>query len=494
MSKVVIILPNQLFKINDLITKHSKDQIYIVEHPLYFSAYAYHKLKLILHRATMKMYYDYLKDHYEVSQIFYVDLKNYKDFFKKLENKFADILMYDPTDHTIYAEFKELGIKYVDSKLFITPISNIKQYYIDHDKKFDIDEFYVWQRNRLKLMVDEKGKPWGGQWIFNEEKKGFPQDFNIDVKIVKNKSLYVEEAIKYVQTHFSYHVGDVRYYLPVTHKQAEAFFDQFLTQRFRLFAQFQEAVNPEISVGTHSLISPLINIGLLTPEYIVTAAIDYYKANPKEVSLIALEAFIRQIIGWREYARMVYILEPVKLSEVNYFNHTRIISNSWYTADTGMIPIDDILKKFLRIGYCHHIERLIFIGNMFFMLRIDPKEVFNYFMMFIDAYPWVMEANVFGYSQHSSGKLMTRKPFFSPASYILKISPYGKRQDSSSRKVCKKDWWEVWDALYYGFVYDNKEELRRNHATSKAVAVLESKSKEEIKELLCLVEEYMNSY
>lgn len=494
MSKVIIVLPNQLFKVNDLVAKRTKDQIFVVEHPIYFSAYAYHKLKLILHRSTMKMYVDHLKDVYEAQNVNYVDLRQYKEFIDKLRKQSAEITMYDPTDHTIYAEFKELGIKYRDSPLFITPIADVRQYYADHDRKFDIEEFYVFQRNRLKLMVDEKGKPWGGSYMFEEERKPFPNDFNVDVKIVKNKSPYVEEAVKYVQTHFSYHVGETKFYLPVNHKQAESFFDQFLAQRLRLFSQYQEAVDPEISVGAHSLISPLINIGLITPQYIVNTAVEYYVSNPKEVSLQCLENFVRQIIGWREYARMVYILEPVKLSEVNYFNHTRKISNGWYTADTGMPPIDDMLKKFLRLGYCHHIERLMYIGNALLMLRIDPKEVFNYFMMFIDAYPWVMEANVFGYSQHSSGKLMTRKPFFSPSSWLLKTSPYAKRQDSSSRKVCRKDWWEIWDALYYSFISDNKEDLRKNHATARAVSILDSKSPEEVKEIMCLVEEYMNNY
>ena len=129
------------------------------------------------------------------------------------------------------------------------------------------------------------------------------------------------------------------------------------------------------------------------------------------------------------------------------------------------------------------------------MLRTDPKEVYNFFMMFIDAYPWVMEANVFGYSQHSSGKLMTRKPFFAPASFLLKMSPYAKQQDSSSHsKVCRREWWEIWDALYYSFISDNKEELRRNHATARAVAILDGKKPEEVKTLQCLGEEYMNDY
>lgn len=494
MSRIIIIFPNQLFKINDLITKRSKDQVFIVEHPLYFSAYAYHKLKLILHRATMKMYFDLIKDSYEIKNITYVELRDYKDFFDKLKKQSSEILMHDPTDHTIYAEYKELGIKYRETQLFITPMSEVRQYYADHDRKFHIKDFYIWQRQRLKILMDEKGKPWGGEWMFKVEKKEYPQGFSIDYKIVKNKNPYVEEAIKYVQNNFSYHIGDTKFYLPITHKQAESMFDQFLTQRFRLFTQYQEAVDPDIQVGTHSMISPLLNIGLLTPQYVVKTVLEFFKNNSKDVSIQTMEAYIRQIIGWREYARMVYILEPVKLAEVNYYNHSRKISNCWYTADTGILPLDNILKKFIQIGYCHHIERLMYIGNILFMLRTDPKEVFNYFMMFIDAYPWVMEANVFGYSQHSSGRLMTRKPFFSPTSFILKLSLYGKRQDSSSQKVCKRDWWEIWDALYYNFIIEHKEELKKNHSTAKAVSVLETKSDLEIKEIVRMGEEYMNNY
>lgn len=495
MKKIFVVFPHQLFKSPDIIPKRTKDQIYLVEHPLYFSVFPYHKLKLILHRATMKMYFDYLKDLHEASNVMYIDCKDYKSFFDKLKREGTEIAMYDPVDHSIYAEYREFGIKFKDSPMFFCTNQDIKDYYANSNKKFHQTDFYKWQRTRLKLMVDEKGKPWGKQWTFDEEnRKPFPKDFSIDVEIQKNESPYVAEATEYVEKHFSLNIGSTHFYLPINYKEAEEFLEDFLLHRFKLFGPYQDAVDPSILIGAHSLLSPLINIGLLTPSHVIHRAIDFYSANTNKIPIQSLEGFVRQVVGWREYVRMVYILEPVKLSEVNHYNHTRKISKAWYTGETGMPPIDSIIKKFIKIGYSHHIERLMYLGNLMYLMRMDPKEVYSYFMMFIDAYPWVMEANVFGMSQQSSGQLMMRKPYFSSSNYIVKMSSFGKKKDSGYKKVCKKDWWEVWDALYYSFIHDNRKELKTNYATARQVIHLDNKSEKEVKELLRLAEEYMNSY
>lgn len=494
MPKIIVVLPTQLFKNPELIPKRSKDTVYIVEHPLYFSSYPYHKLKLIMHRATMKAYFDYVKDALCVSNVSYVDHKDYKDFAANLRRQGGEVVMYDPVDHTIYAEFHDLSVKYADSPMFYCSRDSVYEYYAKH-KRFNWSEFYTWQRTRQGIMVDEKGKPWGGEWAYeNETRKPFPKDLAVDLKIVKNQSPYVSKAVDYVETCFAYNIGSTKYYLPVNFKEAEEFFESFLTHRFKLFQPHQDAVDPDVLVGSHSLLSPILNIGLLTPRYVVGRAVEYYKDNSKGVSLQALEGFVRQVVGWREYVRMVYVLEPIKLSEVNYYSHTRKLSNGWYVGDTGIPPIDAIIKKFVKIGYAHHNERLMYLGNMLFLLRTDPKEVYNYFMMFIDAYPWVMESNVFGLSQQSSGKLMMRKPYLSASNVVLTMSSYGEVKDSSSRKVCKKDWWEIWDALYFTFVNDNKVALKGIMDAARQEGDLEQKGEDELKEMRRLAEEFMDNY
>lgn len=495
MKKVVIVLPNQLFKKTEILSKRTKDRVFVVEHPLYFSMHPYHKLKLILHRATMKMYHDYLKDEYEVQDITYVDCREYNSFMENLRKHRSAISMYDPVDHTIYKEFSELEVKYHTSPMFYCSRTDIEAYYSKSRNKFYQTDFYKWQRTRLGLMVDDKGNPWGGQWTFDEDnRKPFPKDFCLDAELAKNRSPYAEAAVSYVEKNFGYNIGSTDFYLPVNYKEAELFLEDFLANRFRLFGPYQDAVSPEISIGAHSLLSPLLNIGLLTPRQVVDRTLEFYHANKQQIPLQSLEGFVRQIVGWREYIRMVYMLEPIKLSESNYYNHSKKLSNAWYTGETGIPPVDDIIKKFVKLGYAHHIERLMYLGNLMFLLRTDPKEVYSYFMMFIDAYPWVMEANVFGMSQHASGQLMMRKPYFSASNYVAKMSSYRKKKNSSSGKVCGREWWEIWDALYYSFIYDNSQELKKNYATARQVVHLNNKSQAEVKRLCELAEEYMNKY
>lgn len=494
MPKIIVVLPNQLFKDSEIILKRSQDVVYIVEHPLFFSSYPYHKLKLILHRSTMKMYFDYLKDTLSVPNVNYVDHKDYKDFVNKIRKQNCEVVMFDPVDHTIYNEFKDLNVKYADNPMFFCSREHILEYYTKH-KKFNWSEFYSWQRVRFGIMIDEKGKPWGGSFVFEDEgAKQFPNGASIDLKILKNTNQYVPKAVDYVETYFSYNIGSIKYYLPVSFKEAEDFFEAFLTHRFNSFHSHQDVVDPEILVGAHSLLSPILNVGLLTPRYVVNRIIEYFKQNEKDIPMQSLEGFVRQIVGWREYIRMVYIIEPIKLSEVNHYGHTRKISNGWYTGDTGIPPIDTIIKKFAKIGYAHHNERLMFLGNMLFLLRTDPKEVYNYFMMFIDAYPWVMESNVFGLSQQSSGRLMMRKPYISASNVVLAMSSHGETKDSSSRKVCRKDWWEVWDALYYTFICDNKLKLKDTVGTTRNIENLEEESEDELKEMRILAEKFMDNY
>ena len=148
----------------------------------------------------------------------------------------------------------------------------------------------------------------------------------------------------------------------------------------------------------HSVLTPMMNIGLITPDVVIDKALAYAKLH--QVPLNSVEGFIRQIVGWREFIRGMYQSRGVYQRTHNFWAFKRSIPPSFYNGTTGIKPVDDAIKKVLHTGYCHHIERLMILGNIMVLCEFDPDHVYRWFMeLFIDAYDWVMVPNVYGMSQ-----------------------------------------------------------------------------------------------
>ena len=196
----------------------------------------------------------------------------------------------------------------------------------------------------------------------------------------------------------------------------------------------------------HSVLSPLINVGLINPRDLIKKILSFYYEN--NIPINSTEGFIRQIIGWREFIRGVYISKGTEERNKNFWNFKRKIPKSFYDGTTGIEPVDDTIKKINESGYANHIERLMIIGNFMLLCEFDPDEVYKWFMeLFIDSYDWVMVPNVYGMSQFADGGLMSTKPYISGSSYVLKMSNYKKG-----------DWCPIWDSLFWNFI-DKKRDF-----------------------------------
>ena len=254
------------------------------------------------------------------------------------------------------------------------------------------------------------------------------------------------EAIEYVQQHFGKNYGTInnKPLFAINFKDTEDWLTEFLQQRFEKFGIYEDAIVANEPVLHHSILSPMLNIGLINPHQIIDQAIAYAQKN--NIPLNSLEGFVRQIMGWREFIRIVYELEGSKQRTKNYWKFTRKIPKSFWTGTTGIAPIDITIKKVLATGYCHHIERLMVLGNFMQLCEFDPNEVYNWFMeMFIDAYDWVMVPNVYGMTQFADGGLMTTKPYISGSNYLMKMSDYEKG-----------DWQEIWDGLFWRYMHEHR--------------------------------------
>jgi deoxyribodipyrimidine photolyase-related protein len=222
----------------------------------------------------------------------------------------------------------------------------------------------------------------------------------------------------------------------------------------------------------HSLLTPMMNIGLITPEEVLEKALEYGKA--KKVPLNSLEGFVRQILGWREFIRGIYRNYSQQQEETNFFGHHRKLTDAWYTGDTGLPPLDIAIRRAKRVGYNHHIERLMVISNTMLLCRVDPKEAHRWFMeMYVDSAEWVMGPNVYGMGQFSDGGIFATKPYICGSNYWLKMSDYPKG-----------DWQDGIDGLYWAFIDRNRAYFAKNPRMATMVRMHDQMPSAKAKRLL----------
>lgn len=324
--------------------------------------------------------------------------------------------------------------------------------FLDTRKKYFHADFYIWQRKQTKILLDKAQQPIGGKWSFDDEnQKKIPKGTAIPRVSAARENLFLTEALPYVKQYFNHHPGSTEgFCYPVTHADARQWLQDFLQVRLDAFGAYEDAMIAGESYLFHSVLTPALNIGLLTPQEIISATLDYAKRHA--VPLNSLEGFIRQLIGWREFIHLVYRREGRRQRTTNYWNFTRKIPASFYTGTTGIGPIDTVIRRILATGYCHHIERLMVLGNFFLLCEFDPDEVYRWFMeMFIDSYDWVMVPNVYGMSQFADGGMMTTKPYISGSNYLLKMGDWQKGP-----------WQATWDGLFWRFMHLHRDFFASN--------------------------------
>ena len=473
-NKIIIIFPVHLFKNNDLLNDQDKSiKKYIIEDPIYFTKYNTHKLKLILHRASMKKY----ADKYKLNYIEY----NKADTFYK--NNKCDILCYDPVDHDLLHKLKKHSkVELYETPEFITTYEDLESFNNEYkNKRFIHDsQFYRWQRNRLNILNNSKLS------LDHENRKPFIKNQQDIFEPDNNKNKYVIEATKYVEKYFPKNFGSSEnFFYPIDHEEAHEWLNNFIKKRFKLFGDYEDAIGKNVKFGFHSVLSPILNIGLLTDQDVL----DKILPLQHKIPLNSFEGFIRQIIGWKSTMRYFYEFYYDKQFGMNKLNHKHKLTYHFWEGKTQIPIIDDTIKKLHNTGYLHHIERLMVMGNFMLLCEIDPNEVYKWFMLTIDAYQWVMVPNIFGMSQYADGGLLMTRPYISSSNYILKMSDY--REDKETKILNKYTWCEIWDSLYYRFIFKNREMLKKIYATARNVSHWDKKTKKEQDTLLGVADEYI---
>ena len=322
-------------------------------------------------------------------------------------------------------------------------------------KRFLMNNFYIWQRKRLWILVTNNEPTWWQRSYDDQNRKKLPSKYIAPEISFPSHTQHTCDVVQLVQSEFGDHVwvaSDA--WLPTTRTDALSWLDQFFKKRFALFWPYEDAFEAWEVFLHHGVLSALLNIWLLVPQEIISQALTY------DVSISTLEWFVRQIIWRREFVRGMY---HDRERWQNYRNTTWSLTQARYDGTTGIVPLDDAIKKAIRRWYSNHIERLMVIWNCMLLAGINPKQVHQWYMeMYIDSADRVMDPNVYGMSQMSDGPIFATKPYICWSNYLLKMSHYkpGDRCD-------------VMDGLYWRFIDKHREFFVSNPRMSMMIAMLD---------------------
>ncbi|MFM7056945.1 MAG: cryptochrome/photolyase family protein [Planctomycetota bacterium] len=466
--QAALIYPHQLFPNHPALAGSAA--VFLVEDPLLFSHYRFHRCKLMLHRASMEVHADSLRRQGRHVQLIEAhSLPGGRGIGELLrQHAVTRVQCVDLCDDWMTQRLQAsldavaIPLQILSDPHFLTPPAAFDRLNAS-GKKWFFTDFYIDQRKRLGILLDDAGKPVGGKWSFDpENRKKLPREIRIppawqphatDSTAERNA---VQSASAWAAQQFPGAPGHARdFNFPVSRPQALDALHTFLDQRLADFGLYEDAIHSDHVVLFHSLLTPPLNIGLLSPEEVVAAALQC----SDHVPLNSLEGFIRQVIGWREYIRGVYLHFGRQQRCRNFWGWQHRLPAAFYDGTTGIEPVDLVIHRVVKHAWCHHIERLMILGNFMLLCELHPDDVYRWFMeLFIDAYDWVMVPNVYGMSQYADGGLITTKPYISGSAYVLRMSNFRRGP-----------WCDIWDALYWRFVDRHRDFFASNPRMSMMV-------------------------
>lgn len=478
-------LPKSLFLLQgnhlfppSYLKSHKKDLFLMLEDREQMTTCKYHKHKLVFCLSAMRHYAHELR-HYDFNLLYFelYDAKTmpHEKLLQKVltEGKIKKIITFEIEDHRIESRLQafcqrygyELEVK--PSPQFLLSREDFKNYLEQHGRP-SVKKFYEIQRQRLNILMDPSGAPLGGRFSFADEerlrwskKNGAPK---FPVSVREELDLKV---IHLVEKEFPDHHGDAHtFWYPTGRAAAQEALEDFCKYRLAEFGPYDDTICPSEDFLFHSVLSPLLNVGLLLPKDVLNTVIQYAKNQP--VSLNSLESFTKKVLGYREFARGIYRNFNEFQEQSNFWQHHRLPTANWYTGQTGVLPLDDAIKKALRLSYNHLTERLKIICNMMNLSEISPPEVYRWFNeMQMDSAAWALGPNVYGLGLQSDGGIFTSKLHIYGTDHWFKISSYSKA-----------DWALEVDGLYWRFIEKHKDYLVKNPRLSVMPQNLEKMSAE----------------
>jgi deoxyribodipyrimidine photolyase-related protein len=363
----------------------------------------------------------------------------------------------------------------------------------------DRDAFRRWARGRRQLVMEffyrdmrrrfgvlmDGDQPVGGAWNFDKDNRG---SFGragpgaVPPRARFEPDEITREVLAEVASRFADHPGSLESFAwPVTASEARAALADFVTQRLPLFGRYQDAMWQGEPWLYHAGLAAALNLKLLDPREAVAAAVAAWEAG--HAPLAAVEGFVRQVLGWREFIRGIYWLHMPDYAGLNHFGHDRPLPAFFWNGETDLNCLRQSLGDTLANGYAHHIQRLMVIGNFALLAGLDPKAVCDWFLaVYVDAVEWVELPNTLGMALHADGGIVGSKPYAASGAYIKRMSNYcaGCRYDPGSRsgsRACP------FNLLYWDFLARHREALAGNPRMALALKNLERIGDDELEAL-----------
>ena len=468
--KAALVLATQQFEDHPAYAADDVDEIFFVESAARFAKLPYHRHKIVLLLSAMRHTVARLEG--EGRTVAHVVLGDEMSFARGLallltERKITELTWMSATDRGVDDRIARICARHgvetdvVPDGLFLTPAHEVDEWFGAHPTPL-MEDFYHWQRRRTGILMDG-GRPAGRRWNFDADNRQPLPKRGVGIPPLPRppRDEITAGVIAEVDERFAGHPGTaVDFWLPVTPEQSRAWLDAFVAERLHDFGRYEDAMAADEPFLFHAVVSPMLNIGLLTVDEVVAAA------TRTDAPLASVEGFVRQVIGWREYMRGMYRTHP-ELERVNALHLDRPVDDYWYSGDRVPsdlpVPVRTVLDRVHRWGYAHHIERLMVLGNWFLLQGYAPHEVNRWFLaLFVDAYDWVMVPNVMGMSQFADGGLVATKPYVSGGAYLQKMGSWWPSAQEA------KD--SAFTDAYWAFLERHEDVLAGNRRLALALA------------------------
>jgi deoxyribodipyrimidine photolyase-related protein len=479
-KNITLILGDQLYK-NHPAFELETDYV-MIESKDFNTDFKYHKARINHCFVVMREYIDYLHSldksvHYYWLEMQY-SIEMMIERLVSIEYKYTDMYISEIDDKHFrcllidVCNSKGMILHILPSPKFLTTNQNWLDYKARYPKSLKMNDFYIMQRKRLGVFVDDLGNSSLGKWSLDDEnRKKIPKTQIVDNRPKAYKSNHEEEVKKVINKYFAANPCEITpLYFPINHTQAWELLEEFGAKYFENFGIYEDAMTARDPFLFHSTISPLLNNGLLTPQEVVD-----WTLKQTQIPDNSREGFIRQIIGWREWVNCLYwnVYEE-DLTKYNFFENKKPLpSYFWDKVELEKIrynsPLYSALISVFDYAYCHHIERLMVISNWMTLNEYDPMECYKWFMsMFIDSYEWVMVANVFGMGLYADGGIFATKPYVAGGNYLKKMSDYPSGKGDL-------DWEKLWTDKFWYFVLKHEKVFAKNPRMSMLISTKKRK-------------------
>jgi deoxyribodipyrimidine photolyase-related protein len=469
---LTLVLADQLFEAHPAFT--TLTDFVMLESKAECGRLPYHKFKLAYLLTCMREYADYLTR--QNRKLYYFDLERDLEFEQalsglKLKHGYT-VLQVCQVNNKYFQRYLEktaaklgLDLVWLSNPMFLTSSSEFKTYLRNKPQKRNLmGDFYIWQRKRLKILVDENNQPIGQTWSFDQQnRQKLPAKTTLPENNLEYSSSHFQKVKQLVQKYFASHPGQLpeNSWLPINHAQAENHLKRFLEDRLAFFGDYEDALSDRDFLLFHSALSSSLNYGLLTPAQVLDKLNEHtgglifgggkFENNQK---LNSLEGFVRQVIGWREWVKGMYDnFYDEKFLDHNFFQNQENLPRWFFDynlppAAQANTPLKLVLEKVDKYAYCHHIERLMVLSNWMTLNEYHPKQCYEWFAsQFVDAFEWVMVPNVMGMGLFADGGIYATKPYISGGNYLRKMSDY---RDF-------KIWEPVWTEKFWSFITKHRE-------------------------------------